>query len=89
VTSFQAPRRRIEIPKDSGRVAYYTPAEQEFMRALLEVEGVRGQEVLLFHELKVEFGVDLGDLRDGTPCAPEAGGGTHENAQPTLLEDAA
>jgi hypothetical protein len=73
--TFEAPRRRVEVPRGSGRFAYYTAAEEAFMRELLAA-GAGAGEVVFMHELKVVFGADLGGLLADTPCEAE---------QPSLL----
>jgi hypothetical protein len=63
------PRRRFEFPPGSGRAAYYSPEEVDFLRPFWE-EGLRHpslgpvrleleRELMFLHELKVVFGVDL------------------------------
>lgn len=57
---------RVELPPGSGRWAVYSPAEQEYVRTVIAAARAAGrskeeraEEVLVLHELKVAFGVDL------------------------------
>jgi hypothetical protein len=61
--------RRFEFPPGSGRAAYYSPEEVDFLRPLWEeglrhprlgpVRHERERELMFLHELKVVFGIDL------------------------------
>jgi hypothetical protein len=62
-------RRAFEYPLGSGRVAYYSPEEVDFLRPFWEeglrhpsagpVRRERERELRFLHDLKVELGVDL------------------------------
>lgn len=66
----------IEFPPESGRRAFYSPAERKMMSALLASAQEAGDPVIpqmrTLHDLKVDLGVDLvldarelGDTEDG------------------------